>query len=279
MLLSVSLDKRLFFSKSKCQSESTSLFADYYARNEWWWQPKRLSDTPLEPQQIQSFNENGYLILDLDFEPLIIDQAIADMAPKYVINNETDKLKPGTRAQDGWKDSRVVHQLAIHQKALDSLGQLYGKKAKAFQTLNFPVGTQQKLHSDTIHFNSIPTGYMAGIWIALEDVTMDNGALVYYPGSHRMPEYNMQDIGLGIGHDNYKGYEAFIKNKMKQSGIKPFYGLMKKGQALIWHANLIHGGSKRQDESTTRHSQVTHYYFEDCKYYTPMISTKENIAW
>jgi hypothetical protein len=94
-----------------------------------------------------------------------------------------------------------------------------------------------------------------------------------------MPEYNMQDIGLNIGYENYKKYETFIENKMKESGTEPFYGQMKKGQALIWHANLIHGGSKRRDRSKTRHSQVTHYYFEGCKYYTPMMSTKVDIAW
>ena len=37
----------------------------------------------------------------------------------------------------------------------------------------------------------------------------------------------------------------------------------------IWAANLLHGGSRQNDRSLTRWSQVTHYYFEDCVYYTP----------
>ncbi|MFT4655612.1 MAG: hypothetical protein ACI82S_003277 [Patiriisocius sp.] len=247
-----------------------------------WWQRKQptpVTYPPLAPEQIQSFNDNGFLIVELNFAPIILDQVVTDMAPKYAVNKSNNTLQPGTRVQDGWKHSNAVHHLATKQNALDYLGQLFGKKAKAFQTLNFPVGTQQKLHSDTIHFNSIPPRNMAGIWVALEDVTMDNGPLVYYPGSHKMPEYNMQDIGLDVGHENYKGYEVFIENKMKESEIEPSYGLMKKGQALIWHANLIHGGSKRRVESSTRHSQVTHYYFEGCKYFTPMMSTQNNIAW
>jgi hypothetical protein len=247
-----------------------------------WWQrqkPRSVSYPPLVQEQIQSFNDNGFLIVDLDFTPIILDQVIADMAPKYAVNKSKDTLRPGTRVQDGWKHSTAVHHLATKQNALDYLGQLFGKKAKAFQTLNFPVGTQQRVHSDTIHFNSIPPRNMAGIWVALEDVTMDNGPLIYYPGSHKMTEYNMQDAGLDIGHENYKEYEVFIEKKMKESGIEASYGQMKKGQALIWHANLLHGGSKRRDESTTRHSQVTHYYFEGCKYYTPMMSTQEDIAW
>lgn len=51
---------------------------------------------------------------------------------------------------------------------------------------------------------------------------------------------------------------------------KPF--LARKGQALIWCANLLHGGSTQADLTLTRWSQVTHYFFEDCIYYTPAFS-------
>src|SRR3546814_9022792 len=48
--------------------------------------------------------------------------------------------------------------------------------------------------------------------------------------------------------------------------------LARKGQALIWCANLLHGGSVQTEPRLTRWSQVTHYYFEDCVYYTPAFS-------
>jgi hypothetical protein len=47
---------------------------------------------------------------------------------------------------------------------------------------------------------------------------------------------------------------------------------MKKGQAVIWSATLLHGGERIDDRTKTRHSQVTHFYFSDCLYYTPMLS-------
>ncbi len=40
----------------------------------------------------------------------------------------------------------------------------------------------------------------------------------------------------------------------------------------MWAANLFHGGSAITDRGRTRHSQVTHYYFEDCLYYLPIAS-------
>jgi hypothetical protein len=41
---------------------------------------------------------------------------------------------------------------------------------------------------------------------------------------------------------------------------------------LIWAANLLHGGSRQTDPDLTRWSQVTHYYFDGCCYYSPMES-------
>lgn len=46
-------------------------------------------------------------------------------------------------------------------------------------------------------------------------------------------------------------------------------------------ANLLHGGSPVIDHSRSRWSQVTHYFFADCHYYTPMHSQwpRGPIAW
>ena len=51
---------------------------------------------------------------------------------------------------------------------------------------------------------------------------------------------------------------------------------MEKGIYLIWASNLIHGGAPVNNKQLTRWSQVTHYYFEDCTYYTPMFSDMFN---
>ena len=48
--------------------------------------------------------------------------------------------------------------------------------------------------------------------------------------------------------------------------------IARKGQALIWCANLLHGGSTQTNPRLTRWSQVTHYYFENCLHYTPAFS-------
>ena len=52
--------------------------------------------------------------------------------------------------------------------------------------------------------------------------------------------------------------------------LKPLEFHAKKGQALIWAANLLHGCAAQKNVNRTRYSQVTYYFFENCCYYTPM---------
>ena len=118
---------------------------------------------------------------------------------------------------------------------------------------------------------------MCGVWIALEDIDANNGPLHYYPGSHKLPIFDLNDLGItgsyqNKPYDTYPIYEEFLQSLIEHNGLKKVELYVKKGQALIWAANLLHGGSPVLDKNRTRYSQVTHYYFSDCMYYIPLIS-------
>lgn len=180
------------------------------------------------------------------------------------------------RVQDAWRFNEHVRSIACNPKILELLGKLYGRQAWPFQTLNFPVGTQQHFHTDSIHFSSNPERFMCGVWVAMEDINEENGPLVYFPGSHRWPIYTNEHVGLCVSQLDQKPtqalYEEMWRAVVESHGAQPEYFHAKKGQALIWAANLMHGGSRQTDPQRTRWSQVSHYYFEDCAYYTPMTS-------
>jgi hypothetical protein len=180
------------------------------------------------------------------------------------------------RVQDAWQEHAAVRKVACNPAVLDLLSRLYGRRAWPFQTLNFPVGTQQHFHTDSVHFSSVPERFMCGVWVALEDIDESNGPLVYYPGSHRWPIYANEHIGVNVskmaGRPTQQLYEPMWRALIEAGGIQPQYFHAKRGQALIWAANLLHGGAHQKDPLRTRWSQVTHYFFEDCAYYTPMLS-------
>ncbi len=213
---------------------------------------------PEHAATISALNERGYAIIDPEFDEG--DLAQAESFCRQAVSGKG-------RIQDGWISDPAIARLAVRQPVLDLLSKLYGRRAFPFQTLNFEVGTQQSPHTDTFHFNSTPERFMCGVWVALEDISPDSGPLVYYPGSHRLPILERHELG---GAKGYPDYEKQIQKLIEDHDLKPEFGLLKRGQALIWTANLIHGGSRRTNPALTRLSQVTHYYFEDCAYHTPL---------
>lgn len=222
------------------------------------------------------YQENGYVVLQNVFSDELIDSVKKDMLEKG-FNPEfpIDTFRNDIRIQDLWIKSDPVREMATHPDILKTLEMLYDREVIPFQTLNFKVGSQQKAHSDTMHFSSLPGRYMCGVWVALEDITEDNGPLFYYPGSHKLPEYDFSHFKNSMednSYDNYPDYETFMEALMEASPYKKTKFLAKKGDALIWSSNIVHGGSAVNDPQSSRFSQVTHYYFKDCVYYTPMLS-------
>jgi ectoine hydroxylase-related dioxygenase (phytanoyl-CoA dioxygenase family) len=237
----------------------------------------------LSNEQREQFDRDGYFVVEDTGMPIEkLDAIVSNLEDKYI--DEGDRFEDEVyytsgRIMDAWHIDENVRALALSPPMLALLEHLYGRKPLPFQTLNFYRGTQQPPHSDTIHFNSMPEGFMCGVWVALEDMDMDNGPLIYYPGSHKLPELRMQDAGVPGSSDHYPDYEKMIAEQIERHGLRPEYGTIKKGQALIWSANLLHGGSLQRDMSRTRHSQVTHYFFEGCRYWTPMLSDDNQTTW
>lgn len=226
-------------------------------------------DPILSEEQVGQFHGSGYMIFDPMIPMDIIDRAISELANHP---DMTQNLHHGSRVFNGWKISPAVRRIALAPRVLRVLRQLYDREPRPFQTLNFPIGTEQRAHSDIIHFHTDPPSYMCGVWVALEDIDEGNGALIYYPESHKLPEVKMEDIAPGPGKQYYDRYEDHIEMLVRKHNLQPKRAIIKKGQAFIWAANLIHGGGSHPDKKRTRHSQVTHYFFEGCQYYTPLDS-------
>lgn len=177
------------------------------------------------------------------------------------------------RLQDAWRQCEAVRVLATDESLVELLSRVYGRPMFPFQTLTFACGSQQHLHADSVHFNTLPDGFMCGVWIALEDVSADAGPLVYVPGSHRGRFSGNLEIGA-LGDQGPSDQSRFHRlwDAMAAGGggeVRQFTPRL--GQALIWSAHLLHGGAIHRDTRLTRWSQVTHYFGRDCLYHTPML--------
>lgn len=164
--------------------------------------------------------------------------------------------------------SALLKSIAEDKNLLQLLNILMHGEAVLFQSINFIMGSEQHTHSDAIHMTTYPPGGLLGVWIALDDITENNGPLHYYPGSHKLPyylnaDYNNEGSYWLLGKKSYGAYEKMIASKIAEMGIEKKVFTAAKGDALVWHANLFHGGEPHTDRGLSRKSMVFHYFKKD----------------
>jgi len=141
---------------------------------------------------------------------------------------------------------------------------IFDRDPLLFQSLTFECGSEQGIHQDTAYVVVHPPLELAAAWIALEDVKEGSGELQYYEGSHRLPEYLFSGEykhfnGGRDGADQHKEWEGLLHTNSREMRLPLRTFLPKRGDVLIWAADLAHGGASVVDRSLTRRSLVGHY--------------------
>jgi ectoine hydroxylase-related dioxygenase (phytanoyl-CoA dioxygenase family) len=235
--------------------------------------------SPLLAERLEHLIEFGFVII-----PGAIDHSLADQLLEEIANvtAQPDKFiarraraayaHPSKEvAQD--KTFRIIdfHVNSRHAgKAIycaaiaEVLDAVFQCPANAFQCLTFNYGSQQVLHQDGAYVVvSEPLQFLAS-WIALEDVVEGSGELLYYPGSHQLDDFMFGDNDSKAWEPAIHGKEihrAFLDSLIERSeaaGLTRQAFLPKKGDALIWASDLVHGGAKIEHDRT-RKSIVSHY--------------------
>ena len=184
------------------------------------------------------------------------------------------------RIVEAWKDIPEIRKIAYDKILIKLLKALKNnKKPIPFSSINFMKGTEQPMHSDYIHFATLPHNYLLGVWIAMEDINKDSGPLAIVEKSHKFPILSNEKLHLKIPKNeielkkNYTIYENYIKNLINKNKSEIKELPIKKGDIIIWDANLLHGALKIKNNKLTRKSMVLHYHFAGCKkYYNPIYS-------
>ena len=193
------------------------------------------------------------LALAYDSPPFRFSQSVesAHRRPRYRIH-ELHFASPTTL--------RLVLDPLLHRYA--SL--ILGDTAIATQSLYFEYGSQQALHRDSTVVPTPEFGRLVAAWIALEDITPESGPLAYVPGSQKFPFCELQpgeyvyDPSRHSPRDVEKAVN-FYNGELEKSGLPTHHFLAKRGEVLMWHSALMHGGAPPVSPERTRKSLVVHY--------------------
>ncbi len=150
--------------------------------------------------------------------------------------------------------------LVFSPPILDFLTDIFQADAVAFQSLYFEYGSQQGAHQDSAFVYTRPAMHFAASWIALEDVAPGAGELFYYPKSQRLDDiiFASGTKALRPGDPDGNHYSQRLAQFTESKGMRRAHFHGKRGGALMWAADLVHGGEPIR-AAHTRRSLVTHY--------------------
>jgi hypothetical protein len=242
-------------------------------------------------EKLNFWKENGYVVLEQIIPHELIDLYWADVMElvnnpakfKTYIQIDRDEHKPNLMRQAfEWTTQQILGKMVkindIHNQSLAAkklflykdiiafLEAIFDSRIVGMQSLSFLYGSQQPTHADYPWVTAELPSNLAASWIPIEDVHINSGPLYYYAGSHqKVKKFN---FGNGIffnGKYSTKSpieYANYLDNECKRLGLEKQTLLIKKGDILIWHSALVHGGSLINDPNQTRKSFVCHYSTE-----------------
>lgn len=238
-------------------------------------------------ERLRTFLRDGSVVIEGAVPADVVDRVVEDAErawhgafPEIRVEAQIDgvafiaptpELKAArwsTKLLDLYRFSEATREALFAPAIVEFLRAVFECAPLAFQSLSFRWGTQQPVHQDSAFVVLDRPLEMVASWIALEDVKPGTGELEYYAGSHRMPDHplpggkkhiTVDAAELARGMVNVKSYPDELSARADALGLERRRFLPRKGDALLWAADLIHGGSKRDSDALTRQSLVTHY--------------------
>lgn len=221
---------------------------------------------------IDEMHTNGFIVIKNSVKNSLIDEAlefekswIASNKLQYESNRKPDGTPP--RIVDFHRESNKISKLFTENKSLEIQDIMFQARTSIYTSLFFATSTQQPMHRDVPVFCTSPYNFYFGMWVALEDTTIENGALKVYRSGHKahVDQYAIPKK-LGIEYfdipqqhtDLWNEYQSQVESKCMELNLEIVTVNLDKGDTVIWHPLLPHSGGKIIKEGATRHSIVFH---------------------
>ncbi|MDF2650515.1 MAG: phytanoyl-CoA dioxygenase family protein [Paenibacillus sp.] len=228
-------------------------------------------------EQIQRFWERGYMVIDQLLTPDEVAAALTGVddivqgrieGPRVQYMKNAVWTTPEEREMVARKLHKFVdfspalHHACFHPEGLEVLGKIFGESAKFLEDqaiLKPPspdAGLEKPWHQDMAYGNLSQSKMVCGVWIALDEATLENGCMHVIPGSHRdgpVPHFAIRDWQICDAHVD-----------VEHDKVVP----LKPGGALFF-AGLLHHGTPPNFSNSRRRALQFHYCPESSSKLTP----------
>lgn len=226
------------------------------------WDALRLTD-----EEVAFFHENGYLAGVRMLDGRQVDHLLEELAELvdpdhpghglFYEFNRNESLDPSTvlfHALGAWRIAPGFHDLLWNPAMLVPAAQLLGGAVRFWHDQLFckPArhGGVVAWHQDYSYWTRTEPLAHLTCWIALDDVTCENGCVQYIPGSHK---WDLLPI-TGLAGDMEAIRSVLTAEQMSQ--FKPVKVELKRGEATFHHALMIHGSSENRTDGPRRGAVV-----------------------
>jgi hypothetical protein len=169
----------------------------------------------------------------------------------------------------GYMYVKEIRDIVLAKPVHDRLFEIFQEPMAIHFDLTQWKSTERAWHQDDYLNDQKVNGHYAAIWFAIDDVHRDSGPFEFVLGSHAWPVMRRSRIKALLPEDEANSpywpqkSEQFVAKafadeiERRRSQVETFIG--RRGDALIWHARLVHRGSLPKNPHLARKSIIGHY--------------------
>ena len=189
----------------------------------------------LTEDQVQFYNDNGYVApIDIFTE----EEALAMRQELEAIEHDMPEAITGPNRNNVHYVLPLFDRIAHNPKILDAVESLIGRNILVAGTTLFIKEPEQQgfisWHQDARYIGLEPHNWVTA-WLALSDVTTENGCMYMWPGTHKEP---LRDHVDTFGKDNLLTRGQTVPDVPEDETV-PIE--LKPGQLSLHHPRVIHG--------------------------------------
>ncbi len=193
----------------------------------------------------QDYERDGVVRIREFFELPKVDEIRREL-DRYIRDDLSSKPADARTLEADGKTIRNLWRLHLHNEYFRNLGQhqeiidliaglVHGEPVlEGIETFNKParVGSGVPYHQDNAYFCQTPPD-MLTLWVAIDPVTVENGAVYFIKGSHKLGMLSTQPSGV-------TGNSIGLATTPETPKSEQFCATLQPGDATIHHCQIVH---------------------------------------